>query len=305
MKRFAGLGLPSAPYRDPSKGWELYEPFAGSASLSLALVGAKRPLTTYQGSKWSMRKELISFFKELGFHGAPERIRLSDAGACSFIYPALFDRQDRKRVVEAFEHLLRKDPRETFNSLSSTPAGLIPGGPEGAQAASQVVAQAAAQWLFLQRVAWGGKAVTLKLNSKGERVWKTAGFNKTSAYGCAGTSRFGEVKPQLPSALSALQQAPFLPSTQLNSNLAQLTYIDPPYQGTTAYGHTFNRKEVVDFALHRFETGSTVVISESEPILKLERFGWSSRLLKEVRTRTNTTGALRQEWVTYIKQEAP
>ena len=52
-------------------------------------------------------------------------------------------------------------------------------------------------------------------------------------------------------------------------------YIDPPYQGTTGYGHALGRAEVVALARRWREAGAHVAVSEAEPISDLVDDGWS------------------------------
>ena len=53
-----------------------------------------------------------------------------------------------------------------------------------------------------------------------------------------------------------------------------VAYIDPPYVGTTGYGHDLGRKQVIELALRWHEAGAMVAISEQEAIPELLALGW-------------------------------
>jgi len=53
-----------------------------------------------------------------------------------------------------------------------------------------------------------------------------------------------------------------------------VAYMDPPYVGTTGYGHDLPRSEVVSLARRWADAGATVAISEAEPIGDLVSDGW-------------------------------
>jgi hypothetical protein len=51
-------------------------------------------------------------------------------------------------------------------------------------------------------------------------------------------------------------------------------FIDPPYQGTTGYGHDLPRAEVVALARRWAEAGAGVMVTEAEAIPELVAEGW-------------------------------
>lgn len=155
--------------------------------------------------------------------------------------------------------------------------------------------------LFLQRLSFSGKAVGVT-NGR----WVSPGFNRTSAYGVAATSRFGEVKPQIPGLIRVLDA---LNLKEVEAEVRQeaarftpisgptLVYIDPPYAGTTAYPDgTLTRDEVLQLARAWAAVGASVMISESEP---LPLPGWKSA---RIRTGKNMTAPFKnknEEWLTF------
>jgi hypothetical protein len=53
-----------------------------------------------------------------------------------------------------------------------------------------------------------------------------------------------------------------------------VAYMDPPYVGTSGYGHDLPRADVVALARRWADAGATVAISEAEPIGDLVSDGW-------------------------------
>lgn len=60
-------------------------------------------------------------------------------------------------------------------------------------------------------------------------------------------------------------------------------YIDPPYQSTTGYANKLDRATVVEIALRWAQCGARVVVSEACPIDELIAVGWSSTDLTDQR----------------------
>lgn len=244
--------------------WVFAEPCCGSAAISLALLGARRALLPYQGSKWRYRKPILALFEELGFNGLPATIWLSDSpdSPWNTTWKALAE--DHEEVARNIRSFLGEDPLVLYNSLH----GRKPTSDRG---------WFAAEHLVLQRLAFSGKAVSL---TPATQSWYSPGFNETSAYGKESTASFGAVRPMLPYLYDTVLRlprgmgririgAPFPLSTQ-----RCLVYIDPPYVRGTKYQEKLSREEVIAMALRYKERGWSVVISEGEPI---EELGWKTR----------------------------
>jgi hypothetical protein len=70
-----------------------------------------------------------------------------------------------------------------------------------------------------------------------------------------------------------------------------VVYLDPPYQGTTGYGHDLNRDEVVTLAMRWVDAGADVYISEAE---RIQIPGWHH---------VDITGCRRGQKRTFSKQQ--
>lgn len=279
----------------PSPVWAYVEPCCGSAAVGLALLGARRPLLPYQGSKWRFRKGLLARFASLGFPGRPASVRLDDAGPWGRVATACVDPVARRVVVEHLESMNAEDPRVVYDRLHGRPT------PEDD-------ARYAAEFLFLQRLAFSGKAV-----GDGGESWASPGFNTSSAYGLPGTERFGEVKPMIPSLIRVLkaydaQLAP-VPVAGARRSAADvdgvrvdgptLVYLDPPYVRSTGYpGGALDRSGVVAVAQRWADAGARVVVSEGEAVQELVDLGWTAELLDGGRQDTSRFRGKQEEWIT-------
>jgi hypothetical protein len=84
-----------------------------------------------------------------------------------------------------------------------------------------------------------------------------------------------------------------------------VAYMDPPYVGTTGYGHDLPRSEVVALARRWADAGATVAISEAEPIGDLTAEGWHAvRVDGERRGQKRTFSKQQAEWVTMNRPPA-
>lgn len=286
--------------------WALIETCCGSAALSLHLLGAPKQLVPYQGSKWALRKQLSALLVRLGYWGAPSEVWLGDVGpAASAMQQAL---SQSWAVAEQLRPLVSeggRDPRALYARLHG---GEVPSLP----------ALAAAEWLWLQRMAFSGKAVGVR-----EGRWFSAGLNITSALGVAATERFGEVKPLGPALLRAVEAIPDHGATVIAWDEAPtandwredgprgvrpVVLIDPPYQGTLGYPcGDMPREEVVALAEDWHACGATVIVCEAEAIDALVARGWTAERIQEGRggararmqALARLPGARGEEWVTY------
>lgn len=239
--------------------WDFVEPCAGSGAISMSLLGATRSILPYQGSKWRVRKQILREIRRMGFPGMPTTLYLSDSGPWGTVWDTLSS--SSMHVIGELERLAEMDPREVFDSL------------QGKHALSSSRPRYAAEFLFLQRLAFSGKAV-------GENAldqWSSPGFNGTSAYGKQGTDRFGEIKPMVPSLLRTLEHYDRLCIHRIKAKRgtwlpwkierSTLVYIDPPYVGSTAYPNgTMTREEVVWLASAWLDVGASVIVSEAVPL---------------------------------------
>lgn len=298
---------------DDASSWDLVEPCAGSAALTMHLLGATRQLVPYQGSKWSHRKSLHQVLLKHGFRGVPSRVTLCDAGPWGTALSALFCSLRRASVIGHLERLGEEDPRAVFDRLDNHPC------PEN-------VEQFTAEFLFLQRLAFSGKAVSgvpagQRTMFGSSRHWGSPGFNRSSAYGLAATDVFGAINPMIPSLISALRKMSdtvVMPergvlSFQMSARDLivyrtgrRVVFFDPPYRGSTRYpdGH-LAREEVVELAMRscrdpdgRYLSDTLVMVAEAEPIDHLVAEGWEAFRIAGPKSTSEPFRSKKEEWVT-------
>jgi len=276
-------------------GWRYIEPCCGSASVALALLGARRAILPYQGSKWRFRHAIIDQMAKAGFKGHPSRVELYDIGPWGVVAGCVANGETRAAIVDQLEMMARVDPREVYDALHKHP---VPQDP----------AVYSAQYLFLQRLAFSGKAV-----GDANGVWASPGFNVSSAMGVAGTDRFGEVKPMVPSLIRVLKGYSELVQTEgvhgdrraapapTIGQVAQptLVYIDPPYaQGTGYPSGDLDRAGVVSLATAWSSAGATVCVSEGGAVGELVALGWKTKRIYAGRKATSRFRGKQEEWLT-------
>jgi len=279
--------------------WDLVEPCCGSAALAYHLIGAKA-LLPYQGSKWKWRRELETVVRELNFQGEPRALHLSDPSPWPAVHGQVLDPTRRGAVLKRLRQMNTHDPREVFHALQGEPV------PSTGQWAADYVAE----YLFLQRLSFRGKAVGVI-----DGCWRSPGFSSSSAYGTPGSARFSEVKPQVPAMIRRLEdcRAPLdvlVYSAQRRAGppaaahvgprptCRTLVYVDPPYKSTTKYPDgDLSRAEVVRHALAYREQGCAVIVSEAEP---LDLPGWKTKRLGQRGPGDDSPfKGKHSEWVTY------
>lgn len=280
--------------------WTLIEPCCGSASISTHICGAFKRwnILPYQGSKWKLRKPIHELLISRGFTGVPDQVFLSDIGPWGKVWQGLTDPKIRSEIISFLEEWSQEDPKKVYDRTHNGEA-------------SEDLGRFAAEYLFLQRLAFSGKAV-----SPQNGVWKSPGFNHTSAYGNPASDSFGAVNPMLPSLIRTLKT--FRWETTENWTAHQgsasdiafpvgprtVVYFDPPYAGTTLYpAGDLSRSEVVRLAQEWSDRGALVVISEGEAV---EELGWESTcLIGDPGTGSPFRGNS-PEWLTYNQvQMAP
>ena len=130
-----------------------------------------------------------------------------------------------------------------------------------AQDAASIDPRAAARWLFLARGAFSGRD-------------PSAGIGHPE--GLPASDGFGAVRPaaamldtwlagHLPfgAATSCLDAASVIPERLPEGTVV---YIDPDYEGTTGYAHTFPREAVLEAAARWRSAGAVVAVSEAAPL---------------------------------------
>ena len=127
-------------------------------------------------------------------------------------------------------------------------------------------------------------------DQSGAIVGKRVGVTATSVGG-----RYEHV-PALPATITPDARA-IEPGVDLPAGT--VAYMDPPYLGTTGYGHDLQRSEVVALARRWSAAGAMVAISEAEPIGDLVAEGWHAvRIDGERMGQKRTFSKQKDEWLT-------
>lgn len=283
--------------------WELVETCSGSAAITLALLGSKQQLIPYQGSKWRYRRQLQALFMRLGFWGSPSSVVLQDVSGWDEVVCSLLKKATKHQIIDHLKRLVAEgetDPMGLWDRLVTS------------QVPSDCMERYAVQ-LWLQRMSYGGKAIGPVWRSEPEPgfYWSVHGISKTSALGDPGDESFGEIKPQGAGLLRIVTELPCFDSVltydpdaipRQQKGLRRLTYIDPPYEGTSPYpSGDLSRLGVVELALAHAATGAAVVVSEDEPIEYLARLGWASERLSAGKEGESPLKTKKEEWVTFLR----
>ncbi len=286
----------------------LVELCCGAAALSLHALGAKQAVLPYHGSKWKFREPLTDKLAERGITEL-DPVLLNDTGPWGRTWKTLLSRSSLTLVCNILRNYADQDPRSLYEGLKGSAAPIL-GHPEFA-----------AQHLFLARLSFSGKAIGIR-----DGRWRPAGFNQTSAYGCAATDRFGPVNPMVPRLLARLEEwsneldwgriekvsfpntTPLITVTQSDAATVPVSvdgptviYIDPNYRGTTGFPNgAFPRASVVDTAMSwAAEDDAIVMVSEAEPITELVDRGWTPvQIAGPSPANSSPFKSKRPEWVT-------
>jgi len=266
--------------------WHFVDLCCGSGAITLHLLGARKAILPYQGSKWKLRGHIASYCPG----GAPQTVTLVDPSPWSETLGVVINPKKREQLVSYLECLAAKDPREVYDSLQghSVPEDLI---------------ERAGQHLFLQRLAFSGKAVGVNRGN-----WSSPGFNGSSAYGIPATDKFGAINPMIPSLIKTLKSynlEPTLVRTRRGRAAVPekvppntFVYIDPPYQLATPYPDgSLGRDEVIWLAQQWRERGASVLISEREPIV-IPGGGWWVKNITAGRDIDSPFVGKHSEWLT-------
>lgn len=257
----------------------LSEPCCGTAAVSLSYIKKAKLPVPYQGNKWRLRRALQKLLAEHGFT-QPVQVQLNDLGPWGRVWEVLTQPDGPALVATVLEEFVAGDPRVVYDSL------------QGHAMSQQAPPRMAAEFLFLQRLAFSGKAVGVR-----EGKWRSAGFNTSTAYGLPGTERFGEVKPLVPRLLEIVKSMETWVWPQHGVTASQVDavdlvppatafpivcYLDPPYaRRKTRYLVEMGRDQTVHVARRWHEVyGAFVIVSESEPVNELCSLGWESTLLR-------------------------
>ena len=272
--------------------YTLIEPCCGSSAFTLHMLGARKSLMPYQGSKWRFRKDLECILCNLGYIGYPGKIILSDPGPWGIVIKVILSGELRNLLIKKLKELDKKDPHLLFLELHQAKV-------------SDNLIDFAAEFLFLQRLSFSGKAVGIRND-----MWNSPGFNKTSAYGISATERFGTIKPMISSLITTLcsyeksvieveceiyNTSAILPDGVVENTVV---YIDPPYINATAYPNgNMTRDDTINLAKRWYDCGASVIISEQSMLQELE--GWNYKIISNSKSDKSPFRGKKEEWVTY------
>jgi hypothetical protein len=188
---------------------------------------------------------------------SPSDIRMVDAGPWGLFWNAIGDGTFSTKIVSDYVEQMPSDLRHFrgfMEELSKQPASI----------------DTAEVFVLLQASSFGGKAIWIEDNK-----WRNTSFR---AYWepTATSSRRSPVNPMMPmpgTLLTRLERTASLMRgvwgrcadvVHIESMIEpeSLVYIDPPYDGTTAYGHVLDAVPVG----RRLATHSDVFVSEGRPL---------------------------------------
>lgn len=146
-------------------------------------------------------------------------------------------------------------------------------------------------------------------------AWLTYGQASGNGFRATAGGTWPDRPPDVTTAADRLHGLPHVPAAILPDARevdpgpdlppGTVVYMDPPYQGTTGYGHDLPRVEVVALARRWAAAGATVAISEAEPIPQLVGEGWRAVRIDGERVGQKRTFSRQQaEWVTMSRAPA-
>jgi len=273
----------------------LIELCAGSAAVSLRWMGQQPPLR-WQGGKRAFADAILRAAGLVPREGVRRgnEVLLCEPGPLGDAW-ALWAERGVSGTVDRILSWAKLDPESLWDRLAGAPV------PSDAQAR-------VAFWAVLQFWGYGGKPV----RGEGGR-WCTHGFDHEGAYRTEHAAmkrsqgqpkyRMGRDQrlPMLADRLRALNldrvAAVCRSIAEVPARAGAVTYIDPPYLGTTcAYGFMLTRPQLLELAEQRAQAGELVLVSEAEP---LPLRGWTHILLPAPRARgRNNFTKQRAEWLT-------
>lgn len=273
----------------------LAELCAGSAAVSMAWMGQRTPLG-WQGGKRAFANSILhaAGLAPLGALRTGGEVVLCEPGPWGDAW-RLWCEHGTSHTASRLLAWNTADPANLWGMLSAAPTPADP--------FDRVLV-----WCVLQFWSFGSKPVI----DVGGR-WRTHGFHEEGAYRSEiarakreqGRPKYRMGRDQrlsiLAARLAALDlsriRAVYRSIAEVPIYPGAITYLDPPYVGTTcAYGHTMSRPMVLDVVIARAKAGELVMVSEAEP---LDLLGWSALKLPSPRGRgRNNFTAQREEWLT-------
>jgi hypothetical protein len=234
---------------------------AGLASVSLVLQGGRhaRPPVSRMGNKRGYAEAILWACGLRQGQGAHRFLWCEPDPGCSALLRAYGQPEVLREAAEIIRGWADEDPRELWERLKAE-------GPIRSGEADEVARG-------LLTAAWGGHRQDLSVGRSagfmGPRPELNDGDNKgITATGLASKVDAAPTFPAITVAPDAREiDPPDLPA-------GSVVFIDPPYVGTTGYGHDLPRAAVVEMARRWKDAGALVCISEQEALPELMAEGW-------------------------------
>ena len=308
----------------------LVEACAGSAAVTLAVIGGKLPLY-YRGGKRRHARQIAAVLQGLAAErGASSftNFTLNEPGMFGTFWAVVRQPVFRRQLVAELRALDKeaqgRTAREVWTTLAVAP---VPSG----------IVKQAAIWVALQRHSYMGRPVELALPEsvtgrwpEGQR-WRTSGFLGAAAdrgaqraaalaAGNQGALRWAKSSPtlgDLADAVEALPRALLRPQDGgglyvhrtdarrlhlLLTDEPSVVFLDPPYVGTSCgYAAEFSRPDVLACAQVFVARGYPVVVSEAEPLPGLALSTSECWRLAGPTGGGRTASKQQQEWLTIYR----
>jgi hypothetical protein len=255
---------------------------AGLASVSLVLQGGRhaRPPVSRMGNKRGYAEAILWACGLRQGQGAQRFLWCEPDPGCSALLRAYGQPEVLREAAEIIRGWADEDPRELWERLKAE-------GPIRSGEAGEV-----ARWAQVQAQTRPDGQYDI-VRSEGSHGWAPAPRGWV-----AGRM---DAMPCLP-AVTVAPDAREIDPPDLPAG--SVVFIDPPYVGTTGYGHDLPRAAVVEMARRWKDAGALVCISEQEALPELMAEGWHALDITSTRKGQKRTFSKQQaEWLTM--SEAP
>ena len=255
---------------------------AGLAAVSIALQGGRdaRPPVSRMGNKRGYAEAILWACGLRQGQGAQRFLWCEPDPGCAAMLRAYGRPEVLRRAAEIIRGWADEDPRKLWERLRAE-------GPIRNDSAGEV-----ARW------AW---CAVRSRKSEPRHGFQVAQSNSP---GHVGGLNYGPTTPA-----TRLNVVPSFPSVTVTPDARDIdppdlpagsvVFIDPPYVGTTGYGHDLPRADVVAMARRWKAAGALVCISEQEPIPELVADGWHTLDITDARRGQKRTFSKQQaEWLT-------
>ena len=274
---------------------------AGLASVSLVLQGGRhaRPPVSRMGNKRGYAEAILWACGLRQGQGAHRFLWCEPDPGCSALLRAYGQPEVLREAAEIIRGWSDEDPRELWERLKAE-------GPIKGAEAGEV-----ARWAYVQRSANSG--LPLREHDGIWGAWWSPSSGAMVERGRVGPEH-GKYQVSDQGMASRIADAPTFPAITVAPDAREIdppalpagsvVFMDPPYVGTTGYGHDLPRAAVVEMARRWKHAGALVCISEQEALPELMAEGWHALDITSTRKGQKRTFSKQQaEWLTM--SEAP